>query len=282
MGLIDFKFLILLSLAIVIFFLYKELELQRYRLLFCEEKIKELKHLTDNSIQNTDFVNKSKPLNYENYENYENHENNEINEIQNTYFLTKSKSLKDENKNLSILLPIKMLNQSVKHITESSLKESSSLQSSENIESVKLSSLSENKNSNFKNNSESKIESETKHLEIYSNDNDNNLETTISDSLMVSKTITNLIYESENPRLFLKITNNTEKSDSEQKIVVNDSEQKIVVINNEKSDLTILSKMKLVELQNIAKNKNLNLDKIVNGHQKKKTKQDLIDELSKI
>jgi hypothetical protein len=276
MGLIDFKFLILLSLAIVIFFLYKELELQRYRLLFCEDKIKELKHLTDNSIQNTDFVNKSKPLNYEN------HEINEINEIQNTYFLTKSKSLKDENKNLSILLPIKMLNQSVKHITESSLKESSSLQSSENIESVKLSSLSENKNSNFKNNSESKIESETKHLEIYSNDNDNNLETTISDSLMVSKTITNLIYESENPRLFLKITNNTEKSDSEQKIVVNDSEQKIVIINNEKSDLTILSKMKLVELQNIAKNKNLNLDKIVNGHQKKKTKQDLIDELSKI
>lgn len=278
MGLIDFKFLILLSLAIVIFFLYKELELQRYRLLFCEEKIKELKHLTDDSIQNTDFVKKSKPLNHENDEN---DEINEINSIQNTFFLTKSKSLNNENKNLSILLPIKMLNQSVKHIPETSFKESSSLQSSENIESVKLSSLSENKNSNFKNNSESKIESETKHLEIYSNDNDNNLETTISDTLMVSKTITNLIYESENSREFLKITNNTEKSNSEQKIV-SDSEQKIVIINNEKSDLNLLSKMKLVELQNIAKNKNLNLDKTVNGHQKKKTKLELIDELSKI
>ena len=40
--------------------------------------------------------------------------------------------------------------------------------------------------------------------------------------------------------------------------------------------------MKLIELQNIAKNKNLCLDKKVNGHQKKKTKLELIDELSKI
>jgi hypothetical protein len=40
--------------------------------------------------------------------------------------------------------------------------------------------------------------------------------------------------------------------------------------------------MKLIELQNIAKNKNLSLDKKVNGHFKKKTKQELIDELCKI
>ena len=39
--------------------------------------------------------------------------------------------------------------------------------------------------------------------------------------------------------------------------------------------------MKLHELQNIAKKKNLSLDKKINGHQKKKTRQDLIDELSK-
>ena len=245
MGLIDFKFLILLSLAIVIFFIYKELELHRHRLTFCEEKIKEFKHLTDDSIQNIDFVKKSKPLN---------HTINEINSIQNTSFLTKSKYLNDENKNLSILLPIKMLNQSVKNITEFHLEESSSLQSSENIESVKLSSQSENINTNFKNNSELKIESETKHLEIYSNDNDNNLETTISDSLLISKSNNNnleiysndnnlettisdslIISKSENLST-LKITNNTEISDSEQKIVIN---------NNEKNDLNTLSKLKL-------------------------------------
>lgn len=239
MGLIDFKFLILLCLAIVIYFLYKELDLHRKRLTFCEEKIKELEHLPDNSINNTQLFN--------------NLSNN---------FIENSNSLNDENKNLSILLPIKTLNQTVKHITETSMEESSSLE------------ISENKNLNLKNNSESKIESDTKHLEIYSNDNDNNLETTISDSLMIPKT--------ENLTASLKITNNTEISESEQKIVISESEQKIVNNNNEINDLNILSKMKLIELQNIAKNKNLCLDKKVNGHQKKKTKLELIDELSKI
>ena len=239
MGLIDFKFLILLCLAIVIYFLYKELDLHRKRLTFCEEKIKELEHLPDNSINNTQLFN--------------NLSNN---------FIQNSNSLNDENKNLSILLPIKTLNQTVKHITETSMEESSSLE------------ISENKNLNLKNNSESKIESDTKHLEIYSNDNDNNLETTISDSLMIPKT--------ENLTASLKITNNTEISESEQKIVISESEQKIVNNNNEINDLNILSKMKLIELQNIAKNKNLCLDKKVNGHQKKKTKLELIDELSKI
>ena len=225
MQLLDFKILILLGLAIVIYFLYKELETHRERLRLCEEKIKELKYLS----QNTEFLN----------------ENYKVNSIENTEFLN------DKNKNLSILLPIKTLNQSVKQIIETSLEETSS----ENSEIIKLSPS--------KNNTEFKIESDTKHLEIYSNDNDNNLETTISDSLIISK--------SENLST-LKNTNNTEISDLEQKIVIN---------NNEKNDLNTLSKLKLIELQNIAKNKNLSLDKKVNGHQKKKTKQDLINELSK-
>ena len=96
----------------------------------------------------------------------------------------------------------------------------------------------------------------------------NNLETSIQDSLIIPK--------------LEKIRNNTEISDSEQKIIISDSEQKIVITNNEKNDLNTLSKMKLIELQNIAKNKNLSLDKKVNGHFKKKTKQELIDELCKI
>ena len=87
----------------------------------------------------------------------------------------------------------------------------------------------------------------------------NNFETSIQDSLIIPK--------------LEKIRNNTE---------VSDSEQKIVITNNEKNDLNTLSKMKLIELQNIAKNKNLSLDKKVNGHFKKKTKQELIDELCKI
>ena len=40
--------------------------------------------------------------------------------------------------------------------------------------------------------------------------------------------------------------------------------------------------MRLSELQTLAKKENLSLDKKVNGQPKKKTKQELIDELSKI
>ena len=241
MELLDFKILILLGLAIVIYFLYKELEIHRERLTLCEEKIKELQYLP----QNTEFLN-------------------------------------DKNKNLSILLPIKTLNQSVKQITETTLESSENAENAENVENVENVELSYSKNN---------LESDTKHLEIYSNDNDNNLETTISDSLMISKSNNNnleiysndnnlettisdslIISKSENLST-LKITNNTE---------ISDSEHKIVITNNEKNDLNTLSKMKLIELQNIAKNKNLSLDKKVNGHQKKKTKQELIEELSKI
>ena len=44
----------------------------------------------------------------------------------------------------------------------------------------------------------------------------------------------------------------------------------------------MLSKMKFDELENIAKKKNLNVYKKINGQQKKKTKKELIEELSKI
>ena len=72
-------------------------------------------------------------------------------------------------------------------------------------------------------------------------------------------------------------------NDLEQKIIISDSEQLVISESNnsEKSDSNILSKMKLIDLQNIARKKKLSLDKKINGHQKKKTKQELIDELSK-
>jgi len=269
MGPLDFKFLILLGLSIVIYFIYKELELHRSRLTFCEEKIKEFKHPPINLIQNTEFITKNKPLNNEN-----------------------------ENKNLSILLPIKTLSQSIKNKTETS---------SEEFSSSKSSTFSEKNNSELNIDSKFKIESETKHLEIYSNDNDNNLETTISDSLMVYKKTNNLISlknelegsivlqkilnnseksDTEKNILEQKILNNTEKSDTEKNIleqkILNNSEKSNLKNNSEKNDSNILSKMKFLELQNIAKKHNLNLHKKVNGQQKKKTKEDLIDELSKI
>jgi len=344
MGLLDFKFLILLGLAIVIYFIYKELELHRDRLTFCEEKIKELKHLTfnENNIIPLNPISphvlsqhhfpphpsphpsphQSSHLSPHQSSHLSPHQSSHLSPHQSSHSSTnqssshynnftsiQNKTINDENKNLSILLPIKTLNQSIKNTTETSLEESSNLKNSEiseSIESVNLSLLSENKNFNLNNNSESKRESESKHLEIYSNDNDNNLETSISDSLMVSKKTENLKILQKNINdyteksdleqiinnndLEQQIINNNDleqqiinNNDLEQKIMISDSEQLVISESNnsEKSDSNILSKMKLIDLQNIARKKKLSLDKKINGHQKKKTKQELIDELSK-
>ena len=187
MGLFDFKFLILLGLAIVIYFIYKELELHRDRLTFCEGKIKEFKQLTfneNNTIPSTPFhplqqplephpssqhplephPTSQHPLEPHPSPNSSSSHYNKLTSIQN-------KTVNDENKNLSILLPIKTLTQSIKNITESSLEELSNSESSKNLEtseSINFSLLSKNKNYNLKNESDTKIESESKHLEIYS------------------------------------------------------------------------------------------------------------------
>ena len=94
MRLFDFKILILLGLALVIYFMYKELELHRERLTFCEEKIKELKQITfnENNINPLPPPLPPPPP-----------QHNKVTSIQNTQLITKNKTLSDENKNLSIL-----------------------------------------------------------------------------------------------------------------------------------------------------------------------------------
>ena len=52
--------------------------------------------------------------------------------------------------------------------------------------------------------------------------------------------------------------------------------------NQKKYDLKKLSEMKIKDLQELIKKENLSLDKKINGVNKKKTKQELIEELSKI
>ena len=42
MKIFDLKFLILIGLAIILFFIYREIESQRNRIHFCEEQIKEI------------------------------------------------------------------------------------------------------------------------------------------------------------------------------------------------------------------------------------------------
>ena len=322
MKLFDFKFLILLGLALVIYFMYKELEYHRERLTFCEEKIKELSN--HNTTPHT--------LNQDKIEQLELDENNLIPLPQPPSIQKNYPTVQQENKNLNISLPVTTLTSlNMKKISEQSLEETSSSESS----------LLTSTNSTTEKKSFQK-ESESKHLEIYSNDNENNLETTISDSLMASKKIQSLSESSasetlsESSKTFLSeselssgkkseklneesstsnfLSDDKSSSDksssssknksklSPKKLTETNSSQEldnvIDALKNEidnsdksseveethvkKNDINTLNKMKLTELQNLAKNENLSLDKKVNGQPKKKTKQELIEELSKI
>ena len=308
MKLFDFKFIILLGLALVIYFIYKELEFHRERLTYCEEKIKEIvgkltfniTNLTPLYLDKKQDIDKDKDIDKDNEltneENNEitNDENNEINDENN------DKEILIEDKNLSILLPEKtLIEYRIKSTSDTSASASSSLidtkssYTSSPSDSIILSPDS-------KKQSDSKKESESKHLEIYSNDNDNNVETTISDSLVVSKlektdVKNNIVVETMLNSNFL--TKKSIKS-LENKIDINSSQELENAINALKNELdntdseqktvtskngsNLFSKMKLPELQSLAKKENLSLEKNINGHQKKKTKHELIEELSKI
>ena len=335
MKLFDFKFLILLGLALVIYFIYKELEYHRERLTYCEEKIKEIvnnnlnvieklsldatesiKQISISSIKDTQY---NEELNYDEEPIYD--EDSQIDK-DNQFEIVKQFD-KDiptfiENKNLSISLPVKtLMEQSVKSNINTSSDESTSSQS-ENI----MININNSKINNSEKDTDFKKEPDTKHLEIYSNDNDNNIETSISDSLIISKinsetakssktnsetsntlktkssksTVNKNTKEDLDASNFL--TNNILKTYTHKLLDINssqelenvidalkneientDSEQKTVTSKNGSN---VLSKMKLPELQNLARKENLSIDKKVNGHQKKKTKQELIEELSKI
>jgi hypothetical protein len=312
MKLFDFKFIILLGLALVIYFIYKELEFQRERLTYCEEKIKEIVYNKLNAIKdevvgnltfndtNLKTVSIDKKHVYVK-DNDSLNENNDLidkdnekliedNEklIEDNNIINEDKNIINEDKNLSILLPEKTLRENrIKSTSDTSVNESSSLI---NTESSYTSSPSDS----------IILNSESKHLEIYSNDNDNNVETTISDSLIVSKlaqTDVKINQDLENMLNSNFLTKNSIKL-LENKIDINSSQELENTINALKNELNntdsdqktvtskngsnLLSKMKLPELQSLAKKENLSLEKNINGHQKKKTKHELIEELSKI
>jgi hypothetical protein len=97
-----------------------------------------------------------------------------------------------------------------------------------------------------------------------------------SSSTYISKKSVLEIYSNENLEETAKVSCSEELQD-----VLNNLE---IEINNDilptnKYDSSNLTKLKVSELQEIAKNENISLDKKVNGSNKKKTKQELIDEL---
>ena len=267
--LFDFKFLILLGLTLVVYFMYKEIDMQRERIQTIEESLKTLlnKNIEDMSSDNDELSLPPEPT---------------IIPIQ-------------EKMGIKIELPNKILDNK----DNKDNKKQDTVLKTHSEESLKK--------------DDKLLDTDNKHLEIYSNDNENAQETTISDSLIKQKTNVNIdldssteiisseseessssMNESSNSIKLEKIDlKNDEKiressssNSSEKKDELNEVLKKLkleeINVEDEKEqklDLPNLLKLKLPEIQEMAKKENISLDKKINGVNKKKTKQELAEEL---
>jgi len=272
--LFDFKFLILLGLTLVVYFMYKEIDMQRERIQTIEESLKELLYKNIEDITSDDDELSLPPV-------------PEIIPI-------------PEKMGIKIELPNKILyNKDNKNNKNNKNNEQDTVLKTQSEESLKK---------------DDKLDTDNKHLEIYSNDNENAQETSISDSLIKQKTNVNvnidldssseiISTESEESSSSMNESSNSEKvekldlkieklesssekiekleSSSEKKDELNEvlKELKFEDINEQKLDLTNLLKLKVPEIQEMAKKENISLDKKINGVNKKKTKQELAEEL---
>lgn len=254
--LFDFKFLILLTLAVVIYFMYKDMDEQRDRIQKLEDAYRAQLHN-----QNPESPKQlPQPLPQKQLVPQPLPQPLPLPQKQ----LVPQPLPKQQNElnNLKLELPNKM---AVK-------KEFIAPELPVYLEKDEETDLEEKNNLEELSESESEIESETEEeessstyiskkskksvLEIYSNDN-------LEETLIENKLNVNASEELED------VLNNLE-------IEINND---ILPVNKSKYDSSNLTKLKVSELQELAKNENISLDKKVNGSNKKKTKQELIDEL---
>jgi hypothetical protein len=273
MKILDFKFIILLALAIVIYFLYKEIESQRDRLIDCETHIKQLLEKTPLTLTNKEQTSQTQQT---------------PQTSQTPQTLVPQTSQTPQNRPLT---------------PQNTPQTPSTLNKKEQNNNV--------------------------HLEIYSNDNDVNLETTVSDTLInknnidtsecshtssqcsdseCSESETSNKSESETSKKSSKsvpskkssksVQSETSKKSSksvpskkssksvqsknsvnELDDVLNDLKIELNFKEKNTSDGATFLKMKLLELQNLAVKENISLEKNINGLVKKKTKHELVEEL---
>ncbi len=309
MKIFDYKFLILLGLSLVVYFIYREVEYLRAKV---DKLEKELKAKSDNLITDKS----SAPIILE---------QNNLN--------AQSKSLP----NKPILALPKPPEQNVQTIqTEPVIKTTSSLDISLNVindkpevsiakpspkmisvdmspsktneqlgfeSGVKLTKIAKKK----KTNSDSETSSESsssKHLAIYSNDNEQYDETqnSLLESIESGKLELNFNYEEKGDipnlntnvnELISMVTSPVNTESNSEKISENkpDSESESMSVegisfandkelsSSEKLNESELEKKKLPELKKIAESKKITLTKKVNGQQKQKNKQELIKEI---
>jgi hypothetical protein len=304
--LFDFKFLILLGLAIIIYLLYRELESQRVKIQECENKILSLTNVIENKKES------------------------QKNTLQSTFDILTLR--KEEAINEQALEQEKA--QALKQAYEQALKQDSEQAQDNNIKLDGL-HLSLPSDMLIENTSDSETSKKTSvHLEVYSNDS-----AIDSKNIFVASTVitSDIVPIDEflsgkwcNPDSKISIYNANDKQCKEnvelvvmntEPIVMNTEPVEPVVMNVEpvvmnvepvvmnvepvvmntepvvepvvepavadtetvkeqpKYNITNLLKMKISELQEIAKQRNISIDKNTNGVIKNKTKQELAQEI---
>ena len=269
MKFFDYKFLILLGLSIVIYFIYKEVESIKVQI----ENINNNKLNTNNSAKLEEHI-QYKITKLET-------ENSTINE--------KINNLESNVKNIVLNLSTNVINTD---FTISSKETDSKETDSKETDSKETES--------YETESET---SESKHLAIYSNDNVN--QSSIIESSLIESSLVENKHKVEIPSN-INFNYNTESSDKElidfmknktfekpvEQIVEKSIEKSIekpieqIVeksiekpIDEPKYSFETLDKLKLADLKKMAEEEKIFLSKKVNGVQKQKTKKELIEEL---
>jgi len=299
MKFFDYKFLILLGLTLVVYFIYREVEYLRSKVIKIETEINQKKitfnepNLRESNVNPQEII--SKPT------------------LQKPVEIIPP-SIKNNNipsKSPEKIISLDLVSQSIQHnnfIPQINQKNFYN-NSKENKNITPISEENENTTTNVESESSSEdnkkitsvVESESsKHLAIYSNDNEHydSTQNSLIDSVEATK------FNVENPDLKSTMNNiidnlSSEKENNQKEIneiimekekqlseMSSNSESKLKQLSetsnkttNKKLTEVELNEKKLIDIKEIASKLNIVMSKKVNGQQKPKTKQDLIHDI---
>jgi hypothetical protein len=293
MKIFDYKFLILLGLSLVVYFIYREVEYLRTKV---DKLERDFKNKSDNLI--TDKSNVQNTIEYTNI-------NTEPKILTNRPVLALPKP-QDNSKQLeNSIIPVTISNLNIINdkpdntINRTSPKRisvdmsPSKADEQTNFESgVKLTTIVNKQKVHSESDSGSDTSS-SKHLAIYSNDNEQYDETqnSLLESIESNKMELNFDYNNKlqmeniesNVNELINMVTSTSQDESEKSTSDSKSINEISFNNDKHSSssdkLNELEKKKLPELKKIAESNKISLTKKVNGQQKSKNKQELINEI---
>jgi hypothetical protein len=299
MKIFDYKFLILLGLSLVVYFIYREVEYLRVKV---DKLEKDFKNKSDNLLTNKNNIQTTpEPINT----------SNELKPLTNKPILSLPKPLENIKQQETVFVPDTRYNLNIiNNAPENILGKTSpkiinvdisqtKVNEQKNFESgVKLTTIVNKQKVKTDSESSSKSSS-SKHLAIYSNDNEQYDETqnSLLESIESNKMELNFDYnnkiqmeniESNVNELINMVTSQDESEKSKSDTIEQNKSESIeeISLNNDKQTTSSdklneeeLEKKKLPEIKKIAELHKISLTKKVNGQQKIKNKQELINEI---